>query len=273
MSDKLKDRFLVCIDSDGCAIDSMTIKHEKAFGPAFIDIWKIDDAHRQTILEEWNTLNLYSLSRGINRFQGLLAILKAHPEYIDADQLKLFDQWVETTRALSAASLQQAYEETGADVMKNALSWSELVNKKIAALPLAKSFEGVLETIRLIKEKADIAVVSSANLEAIKEEWEASGLYDYVDHVFSQSDGTKSKCIHKLIQSGYDRKKTIMLGDALGDHKAAEENQVWFYPILAAKESASWNDFRQNYFSLFLNQKFDTIIQDRLLLQMKENLS
>lgn len=273
MSDKLNDRFLVCIDSDGCAIDSMTIKHEKAFGPAFIDIWKIDEDHKEAILKEWNTLNLYSLSRGINRFQGLLAILKAHTEYIDADQLKLFEQWVETTKALSAANLQQAYEETGADVMKKALAWSELVNKKIAELPLANSFEGVVDTIRQIKEQADIAVVSSANLQAIKEEWEASGLYDYVDHVFSQSDGTKSKCIHKLIQSGYDRKKTIMLGDALGDHKAAAENQVWFYPILAAKESASWKEFKQKYFSLFLNQQFDTTIQDTLFSEMKENLS
>ena len=29
--------YLLCVDSDGCAIDGMTIKHKKCFGPAFIE--------------------------------------------------------------------------------------------------------------------------------------------------------------------------------------------------------------------------------------------
>lgn len=28
--------FLICIDSDGCAIDTMNIKHIRCFGPCFI---------------------------------------------------------------------------------------------------------------------------------------------------------------------------------------------------------------------------------------------
>ena len=33
---------LICVDSDGCAIDSMTIKHERAFGPALVNEWQLD---------------------------------------------------------------------------------------------------------------------------------------------------------------------------------------------------------------------------------------
>ena len=31
--------FLVCIDSDGCAIDTMDIKHIKCFGPCMVKEW------------------------------------------------------------------------------------------------------------------------------------------------------------------------------------------------------------------------------------------
>ena len=48
----------------------MTIKHERAFGPALLDIWNLDDMKEQ-VLERWNQFNLYEITRGINRFQGL----------------------------------------------------------------------------------------------------------------------------------------------------------------------------------------------------------
>ena len=70
---KNKD-FLVCIDSDGCAIDSMNIKHINCFGPEMIGEWGLDE-WRGEILDRWNEINLYSLTRGINRFKGLLMAL------------------------------------------------------------------------------------------------------------------------------------------------------------------------------------------------------
>ena len=35
--------YLVCIDSDGCAIDSMKIKHTECFGPALAEVWNLGD--------------------------------------------------------------------------------------------------------------------------------------------------------------------------------------------------------------------------------------
>ncbi|WP_165878493.1 HAD family hydrolase [Natranaerovirga pectinivora] len=269
----MKNKFLVCIDSDGCAIDSMTIKHKEAFGPAFIKVWDIDDSKKNTILDQWNNINLYSLMRGINRFQGFLAILTLHPELVDNEQLNVFAEWIETTKALSDESLREKYKQTGLEIMGKALEWSDLVNSKIEVLPLAQPFDGVMDTIELIKSKADIAVVSSANFSAIKDEWQKCGLFKLVDYFYSQADGTKSECINKLIGMGYERDKMIMVGDALGDYKAAENNQIWFFPILAAKESLSWIDLKHKYLHLFLVQQFNKEIQEDLLLNMKKNLS
>lgn len=34
-----KHKFIVCIDSDGCAMDTMNIKHDKCFGPYAVEIF------------------------------------------------------------------------------------------------------------------------------------------------------------------------------------------------------------------------------------------
>ena len=41
-----RKRFLVCIDSDGCAIDSMDGKHRLCFAPLMVETWQMED-HRE----------------------------------------------------------------------------------------------------------------------------------------------------------------------------------------------------------------------------------
>lgn len=36
-----KHNFIVCIDSDGCAMDTMNIKHEECFGPSAVKVFDI----------------------------------------------------------------------------------------------------------------------------------------------------------------------------------------------------------------------------------------
>ena len=43
------------------------------------------------------------------------------------------------------------------------------------------TFEGVKETLAMIHEKADIVVVSSANAQAVAEEWQTHGLAGHTD--------------------------------------------------------------------------------------------
>ena len=66
---------MVCVDSDGCAMDTMEVKHRKCFGPKMIEVWGLQDIEEK-FLEMWNMINLYSKTRGINRFKGLVKIFE-----------------------------------------------------------------------------------------------------------------------------------------------------------------------------------------------------
>ena len=71
---KKKD-YLVCVDSDGCAVDTMDIKHKTCFGPCMVAEWGLEQ-WKEPILTRWDEINLYSMTRGINRFKGLAMALE-----------------------------------------------------------------------------------------------------------------------------------------------------------------------------------------------------
>ena len=55
-----KHDFLVCVDSDGCAMDTMNCKHFHCFGPCMVDEWALDE-WREPILKRWNEINLFQM--------------------------------------------------------------------------------------------------------------------------------------------------------------------------------------------------------------------
>ena len=103
-----------------------------------------------------------------------------------------------------------------------------------------KPFDGVKETLNLFAEKADLAVVSSANQEAVGDEWRKNGLIAQVSYVFAQNSGTKEACLDGLLRMGYQPEKILMVGDAPADLEAAKSAGVCFYPILPGQEADSW---------------------------------
>ena len=255
---KSKD-FLVCIDSDGCAIDSMNIKHFNCFGPEMVGEWNLEEWSEE-ILERWNYVNLFSLTRGINRFKGLLiALTEINEKYVKVEDLKSFADWVESTKELSNNSLARAIESNPDSVcLKKALSWSNRVNASIKKLPDEEvvPFGMVKEALIFAHKKADIAIVSSANLGAIMDEWERHELLPHVDLVLAQDAGTKAYCIAELLKKGYDRDNVIMCGDAPGDMDAAERNGVFYYPIKVNLEKESWIEFIDVGFNKLLDGSY-----------------
>ena len=270
---KSKD-FLVCIDSDGCAIDSMNIKHINCFGPRMVDEWNLHNWSNE-ILERWNYVNLFSLTRGINRFKGLIKALKEiNEKYVKIEDLESLENWVETTNELSNNSLSKAIEQNPQSVcLKKALSWSNQVNASIKQLPEAEvlPFAMVKEALMFAHQRADIAIVSSANLGAIMDEWQRHELLPHVDLVLAQDAGTKAYCIQELLKKGYDKKKVVMCGDAPGDMDAANVNGVFYYPIKVNLEKESWSEFiavgfdrllQGTYEGAYQNQKNDEFIKN-----------
>src|SRR5438552_19151250 len=66
--------FLVGIDTDGCAFDTMELKHKECFIPATIRHYGLQGVSKYA-REAAEFVNLYSRSRGINRFPALLETL------------------------------------------------------------------------------------------------------------------------------------------------------------------------------------------------------
>ena len=269
---KQNREFCVCVDSDGCAMDTMNIKHFRCFGPCMIDEWELD-AWKEEILDRWNVINLYSITRGINRFKGLAMALKEIDEkYKKIDGAEELNIWVETAPELSNDAVREKLSDH--PIFGKALNWSMEVNKAITALPEeeVKPFEHVREALAAAHQKADVVVVSSANPEAVREEWKRFGLIDDVDLLCTQEMGTKDYCISKLCEKGYGRENILMCGDAPGDEKAAGANRVLYFPILVNHEGESWQLFLEEALERFVKGEYAGDYQEKLREAFHHNL-
>lgn len=241
---KQKD-YLICVDSDGCAMDTMDIKHFRCFGPCMVEEWGLEQ-WSEPILNRWNAINLYSGTRGINRFKGLaMALTEIDKVYCPIEGVAELAAWAEHAPELSNQAIAEAAKTAKGPALTKALSWSRKVNAAIDALPESdkKPFPGVAEALAAAHSAADVAIVSSANREAVEEEWTRCGLLPSVDVLCCQDSGSKAACIAQLKAKGYDPAHILMVGDAPGDQAAAGKNGVMFYPILARHEADSWAEF------------------------------
>ena len=243
-----KHDYLVCVDSDGCVMDTMNCKHFHCFGPCMVDEWELGQ-WREEILARWNEINLFSMTRGINRFKGLaVALGEIDKKYVPIPGIQALQHWAETAPALSndavAKAAQDAEDPQAKLVLSKALSWSKAVNAAIVKLPeeLKVPYDGAKEGLAAAHTFADVAMVSSANRDAVEEEWGKFGLLEHTDIVLAQDVGSKAACIGEMMKFGYDADKVVMVGDAPGDCDAAEKNGVHYYPILVNHEKQSWDE-------------------------------
>ena len=243
-----KHDYLVCVDSDGCVMDTMNCKHFHCFGPCMVTEWGLEE-WKEEILDRWNVINLFSMTRGINRFKGLaMALGEIDKQYKPITGIAALQHWADTAPALSNdAVAKMAAEATDADaklVFEKALSWSKAVNTAIVKLDesLKVPYNGAKEGLAAAHTFADVAMVSSANRDAVEEEWGKFGLLEHTDIVLAQDVGSKAACIKEMLKFGYDVNKVVMIGDAPGDCDAAEKNGVHYYPILVNHEKESWDE-------------------------------
>lgn len=245
-----KHNYLICVDSDGCAMDTMDVKHFRCFGPCMVEEWDLEQ-WEVPILERWNEINLYSMTRGINRFKGLsIALTEINDRYKPIEGLADLQAWVDSGAAPSNDAIQKAIDETGSEILKKALHWSRAVNAAITKLPdeVKKPFPGAKEGLAAAAQFADVAIVSSANRDAVTEEWTRHHLLEHVDIMLAQDCGSKAHCIAEMRKFGYAPDHVLMVGDAPGDRDAAAKNGVYFYPILVCHEEESWGELVKNGF-------------------------
>ena len=236
---------LLCVDSDGCVMNTMDAKHTRCFGPLLVKEWGLWE-HEKEVLSLWNNINLYTKTRGVNRFRGLALTLKAvNSRYRPVDGVGNLLHWSEG-QVLSEDSLVKEIEKNPEVlIFKKALAWSRAVNRAAENLFSEHSgaFKGAKEALEYAHRYADVAVVSGASPERLLDEWRESGLVSLADILMAQDCGQKSDCIKKLLEKGYSGKDVLVCGDSLGDLEAAEENSAFFYPIIAGREEKSWAEF------------------------------
>ncbi len=265
--------FLICIDSDGCVMNTMDVKHMRCFGPCLVYEWDLGE-YRDEIIRLWRKVNLLSVSRGVNRFQGLAKVLKSiHENYTEVEGLEEYLRWTESAQELSDKSLEEAYAKTENICMKKALDWSRLVNQSMAMVSDTKKppFEGTEDALRLAREYADIVILTAANRQEINKEWEVFELAQYTDLLMSQETGRKEECLKTLLEKGYEKDHVLMVGDAPADLAAAQGAGVLFYPILAYQERESWEKFSKAL-ECFTEGRYAGAYQEERIKEFQENL-
>lgn len=243
-------KFLVCIDSDGCALDVMEIKHKECFCPAYINSFGLQAVSKYA-REVWEFANLYSKWRGVNRFLVLLKALDLLAERREVQErefvlpaLNELRDYVAEGGPLNNGGI-EAYlkEHSDCEEMRKVLAWSCNVNTRIKEMVHdVSAFPYVRESLERLVQEADIVVVSAAQQAALEREWGEQGLLSYVTAVKGQECGTKKEIIAAL-KDGYEPGHVLMIGDALGDRDAAHTNGVLFYPICPEQEAQSWKQF------------------------------
>ncbi len=239
--------FFVGVDSDGCAFDTMEVKHKECFIPTFINHFGLAAVSRLA-REVAEFVNLYSVDRGINRFPGYLRtldLLAARPEVISrgfvVPHLPGLRAWVGRETRLANPALKAEVERTGDPDLALALAWSEDVNRTIGATVRdVPPFPMVRETLQALQGKADVMVVSATPAEALRREWSEHDLDGLVALIAGQEMGNKREVLAQATSGRYAPDRVLMIGDAPGDRKAAEANGVLFYPIDPGDEDASW---------------------------------
>jgi len=271
--------YLVCIDSDGCAFDTMEIKHKECFTPNIIKYWGLQPVSKYA-REACEFVNLYSQWRGANRWPALIKVfdlLKERPE-VQARHAKIPEgnkirEFIASGKPLSNESLAQVVEETHDPELTTALEWSLAVNACIADMVHGvPPFPYVVESLQRINQHADTIVVSQTPEEALIREWQEHSIDQYVKVIAGQERGTKSQHIAYAAGDHYADDHKLMIGDALGDLKAARDNHALFFPINPGREEASWELFYREGFQRFLDGTYKGDYEADLIAEFEKAL-
>jgi phosphoglycolate phosphatase-like HAD superfamily hydrolase len=272
--------FFVGIDSDGCAFDTMEIKHKECFIPNIVKHWDLQAVSKYA-REAAEFVNLYSKWRGINRWPALVMVfdlLRERPEVQarevqppEAPCLREFiaaEEYPKSNDGLKAYMVQHPDPE-----LDRALAWTTAVNATIADMVHGvPPFPYVRQSLAFLEDKADMIVVSATPLEALSREWREHEIDEYVRVIAGQEMGSKALHLELATRGQYDQGKVLMIGDAPGDLKAARANKALFFPVNPGQEEASWQRFYDEAVHKFLSGTYAGAYEAELIAEFDRRL-
>ncbi len=255
---KPQEKFFVGIDSDGCAFDTMEVKHKACFYPMTVRHWDLA-AVAKYVREVWDFVNLYSKTRGCNRFHALiytLDFLREWPEVQAAGghiaQADGVREWKERETKLGNPALQAEVERNPDPDLQQALRWSLAINEEVArTVHGVPPYPHVAESLMKLSGQADVIVVSATPCEALQREWEEHDIARYARVIAGQEMGTKIQHIGLAAKGRYEPDHMLMVGDAPGDMKAGRENGALFFPVNPGHEVECWQRFHDEALDRF----------------------
>lgn len=267
-----KKKFLIGIDSDGSAFDTMEIKHKECFIPNIIKYWDLQPVSKYA-RETAEFVNLYSRWRGTNRFPALTMVFDLLAEREDVKkrnvkipEAKSLREWNKTESRLGNPALKEAVARTGDKCLENAMNWSQAVNDAVAEIVKNMApFPYVRQSLEKIKDTADVIVVSATPCEALQREWQEHDIAKYTEIIAGQEMGKKSEHLEYAGSGKYEQNNVLMIGDALGDMQAAKEHSFLFYPINPGNEEKSWQRFFEEAADKFFNGEYAGEYEEKLI--------
>jgi phosphoglycolate phosphatase-like HAD superfamily hydrolase len=276
---KARRKFFIGIDSDGCAFDTMEIKHKECFCPNTIKYWNLQGVSKYA-REAVEFVNLYSKWRGINRWPALVMVfdlLRERPEVIarkiPITEAKALRAFIDSGLPLSNDGLKKYLAEHYHPELEQGLAWSEAVNAAVADMVHGvPPFPYVRESLEMMYEDADMIVVSATPTEALVREWQEHSLDRYIRVIAGQEMGSKTQHLAMAAGGKYPSDHILMIGDAPGDMKAAKANNALFYPINPGAENESWERFFKEAYRRFVTGTYAGAYEQALIAEFEARL-
>ncbi|MDG1831602.1 MAG: HAD family hydrolase [Limisphaerales bacterium] len=275
---KPTQEFFIGIDSDGCVFDSMEIKHKECFAPMFIKHFSLQAVSKHA-REVWEFVNLYSKTRGCNRFHAViraLDLLRERNEVVsrgvDVPSFPALLEWVKRESKLGNATL-DAEVLNGNDGLVPIKTWSDAVNDSVKDIAHGvPPFPLVREVLVEAAARADCMVISQTPTDALEREWTENQIDGFVSAIAGQEMGTKTQHLDLAAKDKYGPGNILMIGDAPGDHNATKATGALFFPINPGDEEASWKCLLDEGLENFFCGAFAGDYQQQLLADFEKCL-
>jgi phosphoglycolate phosphatase-like HAD superfamily hydrolase len=269
----------VGVDSDGSVFDTMEIKQKRCFIPVTVTTWGLNEISA-IYREVHEFVCLHSRWRGINRFLALLRIfdLLAECDEVRSRRFELPDlaplrRFTESGDSLGRPSLEQIANETRDPILLRALEWTRAIDAAIEEVVKAvPPFPHARLSLAKLQRSADVVCISATPREALEREWQENDLAQYVVFIAGQEIGSKAQQLRMATAGKYDKRRVLMVGDALGDLEAARRVNACFYPISPGREELSWRRFHDEFMDRYLADDYTPEIEAPLIAQFEASL-
>ena len=258
--------FFVGIDSDGCAFNSMEVKHNDSFSVNLIKYFGLQGLSRQ-VHQAWDFVNLYSQTRGCNRFKAIVLAcdeLRAMPRVqktgIPVPELPYLQQWIKSETQLGNPRLKEKIAAAqGAEKAELELvyEWSRRSTR-----PSRTSCTTCPPSRACARAWPSCASAPTSwwSRPRPRRRWTGSGPSTASTSSWRSSPDrrwARRPSTSQLAAKGkFPADQILMVGDAPGDFKAARDVGALFFPINPGDEEASWERFLKEGIDRFFGKRY-----------------